>query len=59
MGRAFRVLKRTAHLTVQVAERPEKVIAVGATADAPKKRARKPADTKKSETKKSTKKAKE
>jgi large subunit ribosomal protein L22 len=29
MGRAFRVLKRTAHLTVQVAERPEKVIAVG------------------------------
>src|SRR6185436_7747976 len=43
MGRAFRVLKRTAHLTVQVAERPEKVIAVGAAADAPKKRsARKP-----------------
>ena len=28
MGRAFRVLKRTAHLTVQVAERPEKVVAV-------------------------------
>src|SRR6516225_9994144 len=25
MGRAFRVLKRTAHLTVQVAERPEKI----------------------------------
>jgi large subunit ribosomal protein L22 len=59
MGRAFRVLKRTAHLTVQVAERPEKVIPVSATADAPKKRARKPADAKKSETKKSTKKAKE
>ena len=60
MGRAFRVLKRTAHLTVQVAERPEKVIAVGTTADAPKKRARKPqADAHKSETKKSTKKAKE
>jgi large subunit ribosomal protein L22 len=60
MGRAFRVLKRTAHLTVQVAERPEKIVAVGKTADAPKKRARKPpADTKKSETKKSTKKAKE
>ncbi len=32
MGRAFRVLKRTAHLTVQVAERPEKVVAVGTTA---------------------------
>ncbi len=30
MGRAFRVLKRTAHLTVQVAERPEKVAPVGA-----------------------------
>src|SRR6516225_4287203 len=28
MGRAFRVLKRTAHLTVQVSERPEKVVAV-------------------------------
>jgi large subunit ribosomal protein L22 len=30
MGRAFRVLKRTAHLTVEVAERPEKVVPVGA-----------------------------
>ena len=30
MGRAFRVLKRTAHLTVQVAERPEKIVPVGA-----------------------------
>ncbi len=30
MGRAFRVLKRTAHLTVRVSERPEKVVAVGA-----------------------------
>ncbi len=27
MGRAFRVVKRTAHLTVQVAERPSKVVA--------------------------------
>jgi large subunit ribosomal protein L22 len=42
MGRAFRVLKRTAHLTVQVAERPEKVVVV-ASKDAPKKpRARQP-----------------
>jgi large subunit ribosomal protein L22 len=44
MGRAFRVLKRTAHLTVHVSERPEKVIAVGTPrggADAPRpKRAR-------------------
>jgi large subunit ribosomal protein L22 len=30
MGRAFRVLKRTAHLTVQVSERPEKVVPVAA-----------------------------
>ncbi len=28
MGRAFRVLKRTAHLTVAVSERPEKVVPV-------------------------------
>jgi len=39
MGRAFRVLKRTAHLTVQVSERPEKIAAVGESA-APKRRAR-------------------
>jgi large subunit ribosomal protein L22 len=30
MGRAFRVLKRTAHLTVQVSERAEKVVPAGA-----------------------------
>jgi large subunit ribosomal protein L22 len=42
MGRAFRVLKRTAHLTVHVAERPEKVVAISTTgAEAPRpKRAR-------------------
>jgi large subunit ribosomal protein L22 len=43
MGRAFRVLKRTAHLTVQVSERPEKIVPVAAAAaegGAPKKRAR-------------------
>jgi large subunit ribosomal protein L22 len=44
MGRAFRVLKRTAHLTVQVSERPEKIVAVGTAkeaGDAPRpKRAR-------------------
>ena len=28
MGRAYRVLKRTAHLTVHVSERPEKVVPV-------------------------------
>ena len=39
MGRAFRVLKRTAHLTVQVSERPAPVIAVEAV-ETPKRRAR-------------------
>src|SRR5438874_8801238 len=37
MGRAFRVLKRTAHLTVKVAERPEKVVAVGSAETRPKR----------------------
>jgi large subunit ribosomal protein L22 len=32
MGRAYRVLKRTAHLTVRVSERPEKIAAVAASA---------------------------
>ena len=40
MGRAFRVLKRTAHLTVQVSERPAPVVAAGATEP---KKGRKPA----------------
>jgi large subunit ribosomal protein L22 len=40
MGRAFRVLKRTAHLTVHVSERPEKVVAVGAASTLDKEDAR-------------------
>jgi large subunit ribosomal protein L22 len=40
MGRAFRVLKRTAHLTVRVSERPEKIVAVAADGAAPKRRPR-------------------
>jgi len=32
MGRAFRIVKRTAHLTVRVAERPVKIAAVGESA---------------------------
>ncbi len=40
MGRAYRVLKRTTHLTVRVSERPEKVVAVAADS-APTKRAKK------------------
>jgi len=35
MGRAYRVVKRTAHITVQVAERPEKVVPVGRATKAP------------------------
>jgi large subunit ribosomal protein L22 len=38
MGRAFRVLKRTAHLTVHVAERPEKIVAVAHESETPAKR---------------------
>jgi large subunit ribosomal protein L22 len=37
MGRAFRVVKRTAHLTVQVEERAVKVAAAGPAGDAPKR----------------------
>jgi large subunit ribosomal protein L22 len=43
MGRAFRVVKRTAHLTVEVAERPAPRTAAPATpgaASAPRKQAR-------------------
>jgi len=40
MGRAFRVVKRTAHLTVHVAEKPQAVIAAAPAAPrAPRKRA--------------------
>jgi large subunit ribosomal protein L22 len=57
MGRAFRVLKRTAHLTVQVSERADKIAPVGAAAgaEARPKRAR----AKKSEAKAAAKKDKE
>jgi large subunit ribosomal protein L22 len=42
MGRAFRVLKRTANLTLHVSERPEAVVPVGKAGDeaAPKRRPR-------------------
>jgi len=47
MGRAFRVVKRSAHLTVKVAERPEKVKAIapadGETKAAPTTRGAQPA----------------
>ena len=40
MGRAFRVTKRTAHLTIRVAERPLKIARVSAEGDAAKAPAR-------------------
>jgi large subunit ribosomal protein L22 len=40
MGRAYRVVKRTAHLTVKVAERPLKIAAVGSDGAAAAKPAR-------------------
>jgi large subunit ribosomal protein L22 len=50
MGRAFRVLKRTAHLTVRVSERPEKVVALAGETDvagaAPKRARRTPVSKK-------------
>src|SRR5947199_1859283 len=52
MGRAYRVLKRTAHLTVRVSERPEKVLAVASPASGPAtKRPRRPQGTAKTSTK--------
>ena len=62
MGRAFRVLKRTAHLTVQVSERPEKVVAVGTgkdAAEAPRPKRARAAKSATTPSKKATKKAKE
>ena len=40
MGRAFRIVKRTAHLTVEVTERARVVAAVGTDGDKPARRAR-------------------
>jgi large subunit ribosomal protein L22 len=37
MGRAFRVVKRTAHLTVKVAEHPTKVVAAASPGEEPKR----------------------
>jgi large subunit ribosomal protein L22 len=43
MGRAFRVVKRTTHLTVEVTERPQVIKAVGVGDDARPRRAKKTA----------------
>jgi large subunit ribosomal protein L22 len=45
MGRAFRVVKRTAHLTVHVAEKPQAISAAAPAAKAPRARAAKSATT--------------
>jgi large subunit ribosomal protein L22 len=47
MGRAYRVVKRTAHLTVKVSERPLKIAAVGASTAGEEAAAAKPARAKK------------
>jgi hypothetical protein len=52
MGRAYRVAKRSAHLTVRVAERPLKIARVGSDADAA---AAKPARARKTSKKTETK----
>ena|SRR5438874_12739786 len=49
MGRAFRVVKRTAHLTVKVAEKPTKIVA-SAPGEEPKRPRRKGAVPKKKAT---------
>lgn len=60
MGRAFRVLKRTAHLTVRVSERVEKVVPVAAEgATTPARRARTAAPKKATVKRTPAKKAKE
>ena len=59
MGRAFRVLKRTAHLTVRVSERPEQVVAIPADGAPAPKRARTTAAKKPAAKRAPAKKAKE
>ena len=56
MGRAFRVVKRSAHLTVKVAEKPLKIARVATDIDATEKaaRARKTAPSKTDAAKKTT-----
>ena len=58
MGRAFRVVKRTAHLTVHVAERPLEIAAVVAEGSAPKRGEKAPAAKAKAAPKAAAKKAK-
>jgi large subunit ribosomal protein L22 len=59
MGRAFRVLKRTAHLTVHVSERTERVVPVGASGEGAPRPPRAGAKKQASATKRAPQKAKE
>jgi large subunit ribosomal protein L22 len=55
MGRAFRIVKRTTHLTVEVTERPQVIKAVGEPATGTKARGAKAAGTKETKSSKGTK----
>jgi large subunit ribosomal protein L22 len=59
MGRAFRVLKRTAHLTVHVSERVDKIKAVPVEGETPRPRRARAAKSATTPSKRATKKAKE
>jgi large subunit ribosomal protein L22 len=43
MGRAFRIVKRTTHLTIEVTERPQVIKAVGTDQETPKRARKAPA----------------
>src|SRR5262245_61773381 len=43
MGRAFRIIKRTTHLTIEVTERPQVIKAVGTDQEKPKRARKAPA----------------
>ena len=51
MGRAFRIVKRTTHLTVEVTERPQVIKAVAAEGAAPRRAAKAKKSAKSTETK--------
>jgi large subunit ribosomal protein L22 len=59
MGRAFRIVKRTTHLTVEVTEKPQviRAVATGDAAAKPRGAAKKTAGTKRTKAAKDTKKA--
>jgi large subunit ribosomal protein L22 len=54
MGRAFRIVKRTTHLTIEVTERPQVIKAVGSDAPAARSKAPKAAKASKKDAKANT-----